>query len=61
MIFSSCPIVTSRRFRGKDTYLADGEEEFDEAASDLLGDEAGVSGDEDIGDEDWDLEDEDIA
>lgn len=36
----------------------DGEDDFDEVASDLLGDEAGEIGDEEIGDDDWGLDDD---
>lgn len=42
-------------------FFVDGEEDFDEAASDLLGDEADGSENGDGVDEDWDLEDEEIA
>lgn len=37
--------------------LADGEEDFDEAESDLLGDDTGDLEDEDIGDDEWGLDD----
>ena len=38
---------------------ADGEEDFDEAESDLLGDDAGDLDDEEIGDDEWGLDDGD--
>ena len=36
---------------------ADGEEDFDEAESDLLGDDTGDLEDDEIGDDEWGLDD----
>lgn len=40
---------------------ADGEEDFDEAESDLLGGDDGVDLDDDIGDDEWGLDDSEAA